>query len=448
MKLRYIKQGSIQLIAVLLFTFAIAGCKSNSVKHNYVAVSDKTDIPLLLERQGALAQAVEWDKTKEKVAELRAKVEANPEDLKSRLQIATIYMNEGRITGDTYYHQAAMKILDGVLKIDGNNFEALTYKASIAMSLHRFAEAKELAEKARAINPANAYVYGVLVDANVELGNYQQAIQMSDTMQKLKPSLESYARASYLREINGDYPGAIEAMSLANQAGGQGSESEEWTRVALGNLYLNIGKLDSAKMLFETSLLYRPDFPTAYIGLANVASAQKQYDTAIKYTEKAIKVISETKFVQYLGELYELKGDKKKAGEIRADVIRLLNEAENENGDEIVLKHNGNRELATAYLDNGELDKALKFAQTDLALRPENIDANELVAWIYFLKGDYSNAKIHAEKMLATNTSNAQTLYKAGLIFSKAGDAAKGTELMAKAMTINPYIDPRITALK
>ena len=93
------------------------------------------------------------------------------------------------------------------------------------------------------------------------------------------------------------------------------------------------------------------------------------------------------------------------------------------------------------------MDKALEYAQIDLAMRPENIDANELVAWIYNLKGDYANAKIHADKMLATKTQNATTLYKAGVIYANAGAMQQSNDYMRNAMTINPYIDQRLIAM-
>lgn len=400
-------------------------------------------IPPLHERKGELAKAVEWEKTKAKVAELKEKIAQEPGNVKPRLQLATIYMSEARVTGDAYYNQASVKILDDVLNIEPDNFEANTFKASIAMSLHQFAMAKELAEKARTKNPDNAYVYGVLVDANVELGNYQEAIAMSDKMQTLKPSLEAYARASYLREIFGDYPGSIMAMGMAVQAGAAGSESAEWSRVALGDLYLNTGKLDSATMLYETALSIRPSFPNAEIGLAKVEKARKNYDAAIKHTENAIRIVSETAYVSLLGDLYELKGDKTKAGEIRHDVVELIEDAEKEQGSAI-MKHNANRELANAYLNSGDLDKALQYAKNDLQLRPGNIDANELVAWIDYLKGDYASAKPYADKMLATNTRNANTLYKASMIYMHNGDAAKAAMLAQQAKQVNPYIDQRV----
>lgn len=439
-----------QLLFLLLISFSVTVTQtscSNAPNKEQAALNDKSGIPALLEREGNLAKAQEWPRTKEKVAELREKVINNPEDVKSRLQIATIYMAEARITGNSYYHQASVKILNDVIAIEPNNFEAYTYKASIAMSLHQFADAKKLAEKARSINPDNAYVCGVLVDANVELGNYQEAIAMSDKMQILKPSLESYARASYLREIFGDYPGAIEAMKMAVQAGVPGTESAEWARVALGDLYLNTGNIDTAQMIYETTLSVRPDFPNAEIGLAKVEQARKNYTTAIKHTEKAIQIVSEVAYVSMLGELYAQNGNEAKSKEIRKDVIELLEEGE-VTQDDALMRHNANRELAQAYMNHGEYDKALTFAKNDLALRPENIDANELAAWIYYQQGDYATAKIHADKMLSTKTMNADMLYKAGLIYTKANDKIKGSEYTQMSAQINPYHKHSLLAAK
>lgn len=426
-------------VIAAFIVFTQTGCV-NSAKERDAIVTDASGIPSLIERTGELAKADEWEKTKVKIAELKQKVIQKPKDVKPRLQIAMIYISEARVTGNADYYQYIDKILNDVIAIEPNNFEAFVFKASVAMSLHQFAMAETLADKARSINPDNAYVYGILVDANVEMGNYEEAIKMSDKMQDLKPSLEAYSRVSYLREIYGDYAGAIEAMKMAVQAGAPGLESTEWARVQLGDLYLNTGKPDEARTQYEMALQYRPEFPNAEIGLAKVEKAMKNYDGAIEHTKNAIRIVSEAAYVSQLGEMYELKGDKEKAKEVRNDVVRLLEDAEKEQGN-VKLKHSANRELANAYLNAGELNKALIYAQKDLSIRPENIDANELAAWIEYLTGDISNAKIHADKMLRTNTSNATTLTRASLIYIKAGDAAKADALKQKANAVNSYVN-------
>ncbi len=263
-------------------------------------------------------------------------------------------------------------------------------------------------------------------------------------MLSIRPDLRSYSRASYLRQIHGQTKGAIQAMTMAVEAGVPGEESTEWARTNLGDLYLNSGNTDSAAIIYRTSLVYRPGYPYALIGLAKAEKARKNYDVAIGHTKDAIKVLGDGAFVSLLADLYELKGDNTKALEIRKDLVRLLEDGEKEQKKNAIATHNTSRELATAYMNAGELDKAVKYAKTDLAMRPDNIDANELAAWIYFLKGDYADAKVHADKMLATNTANANTLYKAGAIYLKSGELNKGNEYIARAISINPNLDQRI----
>src|SRR6185295_1404171 len=98
------------------------------------------------------------------------------------------------------------------------------------------------------------------IDANVELGHYDEAVKNSDKMVSTRPDIRSYSRISYLREIYGDYPGAIEAMKLAVQAGYPGDESTEWARVHLGQLYENTGDLQNAEMQYQLALQERTGY--------------------------------------------------------------------------------------------------------------------------------------------------------------------------------------------
>jgi len=225
---------------------------------------------------------------------------------------------------------------------------------------------------------------------------------------------------------------------MAVEAGLPGQESTEWARTNLADLYLNTGNTDSAYILYRSSLVYRPDYPFALIGLARVEKTKKNYDGALDYTRKAIKIRSEVSFVSLLADIYELKGDAVKAKETRNDVINLLQQGQNDESKDALVKHNVSREMATAYLNAGEPNKALPYAQADLNMRPDNIDANELIAWIYYTKHDYANAKVHADKMLVTKTQNANTLYKAGMIYCAAGDVTKGTMMIHDALAVNP----------
>ena len=400
---------------LITLTTTITSCNSSEGKLKaYISEQNPMDIPELLERKGELASASEWTKTKEKTAELKAKLATKPQDVKTRLQLATIFITEQRITGEHhYYYPAIEKILNGVLSIDPKNFEANVFKASLRMSQHQFADAKKIAEEAKAINPDNAYVYGILVDANVELGNYEEAVAMSDKMQALKPSLESYSRASYLREIYGDYDGAIAAMKLAVQAGLPGSEPQSWSLNVLGDLYYNIGKLDEAERTFQENLFIRPSYAPSMAGLAKVEMKKKNYTRALALLDSANAIMPQSSFEEQKADVYAAMGDTKKAMDKYAEVQKMLITDANSN------HHSVSLELARSFIKTNQWDSAKKYAVMEYTIRPKNIDVNNELAWIAYSQNDFAKAKEYLKTAMSTGSKNPELLQRAVVINSK-----------------------------
>src|SRR5918993_1086045 len=91
----------------------------------------------LKERKGPMAETAEWKAVKEKGNKLIRIVRETPDDKKSMLQLATIYLQEGRATGDfAYYNEAALRYVDDVLNTEAENFEALILKSVLQLSQH------------------------------------------------------------------------------------------------------------------------------------------------------------------------------------------------------------------------------------------------------------------------------------------------------------------------
>ncbi len=418
-------------LLILAVTLWQTGCNQKA-KDTTAQVTHSYDMPPLYERTGELAGAVEWPRTKEKVAELTKKIKKDPSDVKSRLQMVVIYLTEARITGEhPYYYPAILTMLDGVLAIDPKNFEATTFKASVKMSQHQFAEARTIAMAAQKINPDNAYVYGVLVDANVELGNYEEAVAMSDKMQTLKPSLESYSRASYLREIYGDYPGSIAAMKLAVQAGLPGSEPQCWSKNTLGHLYETTGQLAKADEQYTGILNMRPSYAFALRGKAQVYKEQKQYDKALTELDKAAKIMPEFSFHEEMAEIYALQGNASKAKAKYADVVAML-------GDDARSGHVVDLEMCKLYTKTGQLDSALVYGLREYAKRPKNIDVNNALAWVYFSQKNVPKAQQHMQVALRTGMKDPELLQRAGAIELALGNANQSNKLIAEARKTNP----------
>ena len=100
---------------------------------------------------------------------------------------------------------------------------------------------------ARRAAPAVDKPFGVLVDAQVELGRYARGRRARCSgWSTAKPNLAAYARVSYFRELHGDLRGAAAAMRLAVSAGGGTAENVAYVQALLGNLEFARGPLDAA----------------------------------------------------------------------------------------------------------------------------------------------------------------------------------------------------------
>ncbi len=395
----------------------------------------------LLERHGAIAKLPEWPLTRSTGDKLFRKYVQKPDDAPTAIALASLFIQESRITGNyTYYDAAAMKYINEILVSNPQHFEALILKAILQLSQHHFSDALETAGIAQKINPYNSFVYGIMVDANVELGNYAQAVENSDKMMSIRPDMRSYARVSYLREIHGDLPGAIEAMKMAVEAGAYGDEGTAWSRIQLARLYENTGDLRSAEMHYLIALEQRPAYGYAIAGLGHLAMGSKNYPKAIQLYQQADSIVRDFALKEQLAELYGLSGDKVKSEATVNTVISELTKAAAEG--EQSINHHADKELAYVYLMKNDYDRALQHAKTEYSRRPDNIDVNDALAWVYYQSGEVQKALPYMEKALRTQCKNPVLLCHAGLIYTKSGNKEKGKMVLTQALAADPNIDP------
>ncbi len=424
-----------------LYSILIAGTVALFVIILIFAEKPVKEIPSFRERSGSFALTGEWLNTKKVIEGLLSTLKLNPEDNKSKLKLAQAYIEEARVTGNhAYYDNASLELLDDVLKAEPANFDALCCKSTVLLSQHHFSDALAIAQIALPLNPSSAFIYGLMCDAYVELGKYDEAVKMADKMVSIRPDIRSYSRISYLREIYGDYSGAIEAAQLAVSAGYPGLEQTEFARMVLAHLYESTGKLDSAQYEYNVALIERPDYAFAMAGLGRVEKARGNYKNAIHYFEKAQKTIIEFSFTDELTDLYRIINDVKKSEKSAQEVIDMLNPLSNSDESSSAHGHYADKELAYAYLKIGDTDNAMKHAMLEYERRPENIDVCEVVAWVNYLKGNYMAANKYINTALRTNSQNPILLCRAGLIKIKSGQELKGREMIHKAFKTNPFI--------
>jgi tetratricopeptide (TPR) repeat protein len=400
----------------------------------------KETIPYFKERNENISNAAEWVNSKSVIEKLIAEIKSNPENEKAKLNLGLAYIQESRITGNHgYYDNAAMILFNQVLEKNPDNYQAWCGKGTVLLSQHHFAEGLAAGKKSVELNPYNSFSYGILVDAYIELGHYSQAIQMADKMVSVRPDLRSYSRISYLREIFGNYKSAIDAMTMAVDAGVPGFEQTEWTRVNLGHLKEISGDLIGAEKEYTKALWNRPGYTFALAGMGRIEKYKGNYKEAINNFEKARSISDDYSFNEELSFLYAKTNQLNKSKEALEHAIDLLNSGnpgENTSGH----GHYADRELAMLYLKANDTEKALQHALIEYNRRPENIDVNQTLAWVYYKKGEYSKAEEKIKMAMRTNSQNPVLLYQAGLINLYNGDKQKGKILLDKANSINSKV--------
>jgi tetratricopeptide (TPR) repeat protein len=428
----------------LVFGFVFTGV-SAFVIFRHRAVDGTVPFYPLVERKGPLARSTEWAGIKQTGENLIRAVRYNPDDLKNSIALATLYIQEARVTGNySYYDQAALRYIEEVLQKEPSHFEALTLKAMLLLSQHHFGEGLELATKARDANPYNAFVYGLLVDANVELGNYKEAVKNADRMVSIRPDLRSYSRISYLRELHGDYTGAIDAMKMAVEAGGYGDEATEWARIQLAKLYEVTGERKAAEMHYTIALRERPGYAYALAGLAGLATAEKDLEKALLLFRQADSMISDPSIREGLARVYALQGDTKKKEALLDAVIQDMRTGTKEDGAGHPGHHAG-KELAQACLLKGDYKAALSYAQQESRSRGNNIEIASLMAWLYYKTGETDKALGYAAASLKTGCKNPVLLCRAGVIYA-GKEPVKARVLLKEALQHGPALHEDLRA--
>ncbi|MDQ3801617.1 MAG: hypothetical protein M3384_19515, partial [Acidobacteriota bacterium] len=157
------------LFTTIIATAAMSGCAERSVTP--VGASP-----------GLAAAESRLSTEDERIRQAESLIEKMPGSAIGYVNLATAYIQAARETGDFSLNSKAENAVSRALEIEPENASAQKLRASLHLTFHRFAEALEAGEKLQKNYPKDAFVYGVLTDANVELGNYAAAVETAQKM--------------------------------------------------------------------------------------------------------------------------------------------------------------------------------------------------------------------------------------------------------------------------
>ena len=372
--------------------------------------------------------------TDARIASLQATVKADPKDPRGYAALAQAYLQKVRETGDASFYTRADAVLATAVRLDPRSPDATVVAGTLALARHDFAGALQLGRRARSLAPELASPYAVVVDALVELGRYDQAARALQRWVDIKPTLASYARVSYWRELHGDLGGAVDAARAAISAGGDVAENGAYVQTLLGNLELQRGRLHSAGSAYRAALARFGGFVPAHAGLARLDAMRGDLPGAIRRYRAVVGRLPLPEYVVGLGETELAAG---RAAAARRDLALV-------GAEERLLRAAGvdtDVDLAVFEASHGSPARAVRLARRAWAAAP-SVRSSDALGWALTRAGHAEEGLRHARTALRLGSRDPLFLYHAAVAARAAGRADLARTWLRRALAGNPRFSP------
>jgi len=276
----------------------------------------------------------------------------------------------------------------------------------------------------------------VIGDALLELGRYREAFAAFDRMVAVKPTLASYARIAYARELTGDRVGGLSAMRLALDAAGGSPEPTAWTHVELAKLELGSGRVERAARHVQAALTIFPGYVLALEQRARVLAARGKLAAAAATAERAATAVPLPQLVALHSELLDRQGRRTEARRQRT-VVTAIDKLLETNGLSVDL------ESAVYRADHGIAPKqTVRLAERARADRP-SIHGDDALGWALARAGRCDEAVPWLDRALRLGTRDALLFFHRGYAAGCAGDLVGMRRWYRQALRLNPEFSIR-----
>lgn len=352
---------------------------------------------------------------------------------------------------------AAKKRFEGLLARDSKHIEAMTALAALAAVQGNAAETTRWLEKAQTDNPNE------LRPAIVLGTHYLSTKQPEKTIALLRKTLAVHPTAPQALDLlgqaqlaNKDVQGAIDTftklaaatpkspMAQLRIAGAQmqaknDSAAADALRRALSidpafmqaragqmELAMRAGKPDQALAIARQVQAEYPKSPTGYVLEGDMLIAQKNPTGAIAAYDKAFALTNSPAILVKLSQLLAQNG-RAAEGQARLEKFHLAYP-----GNDMIAML-----VAENYLGKRQYKPAIASLQAALKVNPGNPAALNNLAWAYQQDND-PRALETAEAAYKVGSQSAAVMDTLGWILVQKGDAARGVELLRKAVSSSP----------
>ena len=379
----------------------------------------------------APAAAVPVDRLAAGIARAQQRLRVVPGDYVTWAALGSAYLERARISADPSYYPKAEGALRRSLTVHPRgNAAALTGLGALANARHEFAAARDLARSALRINRYSADAYGVLADAQTQLGDANAATSAVQRMLDLRPGLAAYARASYDLEQHGRL---AEAESLMRRAVDPADVA--FCRYQLGELAWQTGRLDAASAEYAAGRAADPSYLPLLAGTARLAAARGRIGEALAgYADLTARYPTPGYLMEH-AELLRAVGQPAGADAqlaLAAAALRLF--AANGGTDDL-----GAAQLALAQ---DRPTDAVRAARREWSRR-HFADVADVLGWALHQAGSDAQGLGYARRASALGGHNAGYLFHLGMIDLALGQTGDARRDLSAGLALNRHFSPR-----
>jgi len=365
----------------------------------------------------------------------QGRIQTNPRDAVSYSLLAGQYVRQARETGDVAGYQRAEAALKESIRLLPNYGQANASLASVYYAQHDFLPALELAQQVYERDPRITDALVTIGDAQLALGNYQEAQAAYQALEEEQDTPPILARRAAFEEMKGNPQEALELMRRAAgealQAGGT-NESVAWYVLRVGDIHFNLGQYKEAGRYYAAALRVFDRYHLALAGLGKVSAALGKAEEAIAYYQQAINIVPQPDYLAALGDLYTLT-DQSEQAQIQYQTVEYIGKLAEIN------QQVYNRQLANFYSDHDlHVEEALQLALTELDSR-KDIYGYDAAAWAQYKNGHFEDAQTLMKEAMALGTRDARLYYHAGMIALALGDEEAARSLLEEALAMSPH---------
>jgi tetratricopeptide (TPR) repeat protein len=346
-------------------------------------------------------------------------------DPKAQASLAIRLVVEARRTQDPALWDRAALAAQRALAHDPERVDAAKVQLMVMQNQHRFQEVETEAEKLLAKHPSDGFLNGLLGDAQMEMGQYENAAASYQKMVDDEPNAATYGRIAYLRLIDADFPGAIEMGELAARSAPQSEgDAVAWALSDLGDVYFASAQPERALKYFDTALAHDSKFARAHEGRGHALRALARGDEAIAAYRRAVELSPTGQHHMYLGRALEAAGQ---ADQAKAELAQALKIAQ------------GDARLEATILldDNRDAAHALSLAQDEFQRR-QDVFTEDVLAYALLRNGKTAEAAQASAHALRLGTRDARLAFHAGAIQAVVGDVTSARGHYADALQLSP----------